>query len=318
MRRSQRPILVVGVPRSGTTWVSTILALGYDAQVIYEPDSEQQDPFAFKAKLPLGRFPVLAANEQAPSAYSELWDRAFQGARPSWNLRTAVARRLLERGRKTGELARVQCWSQPPSLTLKSAAALSVPAAEWTRSEHLVIKTVHAPLAVEWVSARESPGMVVVTRHPLNVVASWVDLGYRSCQLDRNAAVFNRFQGLWDLRPPAQTAPELTRVAWEIGLMMSALQVGLARHPEWVEASHDALCMDPPTAFERLLGRLGLEWSTDVEDFVRGSNQPGDDPHGIRRVSHEQPERWRRTLSDEQVEQVTRILTEFPLVRLDT
>jgi hypothetical protein len=100
--------------------------------------------------------------------------------------------------------------------------------------------------------------------------------------------------------------------------MMSALRVGLARHPEWVEASHDVLCMDPTTTFERLFGRLDLEWSPDVEDFIRGSNQPGVDPHGIQRVSHEQPERWRRTLSYEQAEEVTGVLAEFPLVRLDT
>jgi hypothetical protein len=82
--------------------------------------------------------------------------------------------------------------------------ALARPPTGSREGERLVVKTVHAPLAVEWVYAQKSPRVLVVTRHPLNVVASWLDLGYRNCHLDRSADVFDRVGGTWNLRPPAE------------------------------------------------------------------------------------------------------------------
>lgn len=315
---AETPILVVGVPRSGTTWVSRVLTVGYNAQFINEPDSEHQDPFALKAKLDLGRFPVLARNEQAPFAYAELWDRAFGGFRPCKNLRTTIARRMVERGRKSGELARLQCWREPPSLRLRIAATLARAPSERRSNERLVIKTVHAPLAVEWVEARRSTRIVVVTRRPLNVIASWLDLGYRNCRLDRNAAVLERFGSLWNLRPPEEAASELTRVTWEIGLLMSAIQVGVTRHPEWIETTHEELCLDLSGGFRRLFRMLGLRWSSRVDDYLRLSDRPGDDPSSTYRVARDQPQRWRRTFGEQQVDEVTRVLSEFPYLGFDS
>lgn len=310
------PILVFGAPRSGTTWVGKVLALGYDAHFINEPDSEHKDPFAFKAKLDLGRFPVLAWDERAPSAYAELWRRAFQGARPSKAMRTVFARWLIQLGRKRGDLATVQCWRNPPNLMMRTAAALAVPPCDTRDGRRLVIKSVHAPLAVEWVGARKPTArVVVVTRHPLNVIASWLDLGYRDCHLDLNTAVLDRFGKMWGLLPPPSTASDVSRVAWEIALFMSALQVSLARHLGWIETSHEDLCVDANAGFERLFAKLGLAWSNRVEDFLRRSNRPSENPSSTQRVGRDQPARWRRTLSDEQVAEIGRVLDGFPLLR---
>jgi hypothetical protein len=310
------PILVLGVPRSGTTWVGKVLALGYDARFVNEPDSEHKDPFAFKAKLDLGRFPLLSADERAPSAYVELWRRAFRGARPSSGLRTVLARWLIQQGRNSGDLATVQCWRGAPSPMMRTAAALAVPPGYTRDGRRLVIKSVHAPLAAEWVGARQPTArVVVVTRHPLNVIASWVDLGYRDCHLDLNTAVLDRFGKSWDLRPPPATASDVSRVAWEIALFMSALQGTLARYPTWIEASHEDLCLDAKAGFERLFAQLGLAWSNRVEDFLRRSNQSSEDPSSTERVGRDQPTRWRRTLSSEQVATIGRVLDGFPLLR---
>src|SRR5581483_1257337 len=72
-------ILVIGPPRSGTTWVEQVLGRAAGARVVHEPDNETCSPFALRAKATLGRFPVLAAGDRAPLAYFELWSRAFEG-----------------------------------------------------------------------------------------------------------------------------------------------------------------------------------------------------------------------------------------------
>lgn len=97
---ARNPILVLGVPRSGTTWVSKVLTVGCRAALIHEPDSEHHDPFAFKAKLGLGRFPVVGPDDRVPTDYAALWRRAFEGARPRGDIRTNAARRLIGRARE--------------------------------------------------------------------------------------------------------------------------------------------------------------------------------------------------------------------------
>src|SRR5207247_758089 len=65
---------------------------------------------------------------------------------------------------------------RPRPARVAAAAILDVPA-EPGPNEHVVVKSVHAPLALEWVAARFEPAVVVVLRHPLNVIASLLELG---------------------------------------------------------------------------------------------------------------------------------------------
>lgn len=69
-----RPVLIAGAPRTGTSWVGQALSFAQDSCFVNEPDNENEDPFALKAKLSLGRFPVLAPGDAAPPAYERLWD----------------------------------------------------------------------------------------------------------------------------------------------------------------------------------------------------------------------------------------------------
>jgi hypothetical protein len=153
------PILVVGAPRSGKTWVSRAVALANGAQLVNEPDNENLDPFALKAKLGLGRFPVLTADDQAPPASVELWHRALRGTRAPNGLRTTIARRLIHRARRNGELARVHCWRMRSRLALTTAAALAHPPSALPQNRHVVVKSVHSPLAIEWSRHIERRGL---------------------------------------------------------------------------------------------------------------------------------------------------------------
>lgn len=76
-------ILVVGVPRSGTTWVGTILSKCRDTTYVNEPDDERRNSFARKAKETLGRYPIIAPGDRGRVGESDigvleqLWKSAF-------------------------------------------------------------------------------------------------------------------------------------------------------------------------------------------------------------------------------------------------
>ena len=88
-------ILVIGPPRSGTTWVEQVLGRAAGARVVHEPDNETSNPFALRAKTSLGRFPVLAPGDPAPPAYFDLWSRAFEGVSRGATARWLTAKALL-------------------------------------------------------------------------------------------------------------------------------------------------------------------------------------------------------------------------------
>ncbi len=70
-------VLVAGAPRSGTTWLATVLAVDNDVGLVMEPDNQWTSAFAFRAKerLPGRVHPALQPGESAPE-YRRLWQGA--------------------------------------------------------------------------------------------------------------------------------------------------------------------------------------------------------------------------------------------------
>lgn len=77
-------ILLVGVARSGTTWVATILSKCKDTYFFNEPDDERRFTEAAKSKRGITRYPTIApgdsgrVGESDIAAYADLWRRAWQ------------------------------------------------------------------------------------------------------------------------------------------------------------------------------------------------------------------------------------------------
>jgi hypothetical protein len=106
-------------------------------------------------------------------------------------------------------------------------------------------------------------------------------------------------------------APPLRRLAWQIGVFVTALEAAVQRNPGWLVVSHDDLCGDPAGGFKSLCVGLGLPWTDEAAEFVAASDRPGTGLE-TRRVAAEQPSNWTRQLSLAQVEEVLGVLSAFP------
>jgi len=308
-----RSVLVLGLPRAGATWVAETLAAGPGTRLVNEPDNETSRPFAVRAKLPLGRYPVLGAGERAPQEYRTLWERAFGGADAADGPRTRIAEALLRR-LSPAERWNGFCRPRPgASPGLRAISALAVPPAPRDTPSRVVVKSAHAAFAAEWIAARWQPHVVIVLRHPYNAVASWTELGWGGCGLAGNQKIVERYVRKLGLPALAPNCSRLSRVAWEIGLQLSALGAAAAQHPDWVVVRHEDLCLDRVGRFQALYAALGLDWTHEVEVHLKRSNRPAEGLVTMR-VAEEQPERWRRRLSADQVEEIARVLDLFPAV----
>jgi hypothetical protein len=310
MKAPRRRLLVVGAPRSGTTWITKVFAHAQGVLLVNEPDNEWPKPFALKAKLGLGRFPVLGPDDPAPNDFRELWERAFAGyrqSRPYWLLA-----RALRNGRTDIDLWRALCDHANPYVSprLRLLTALARPPSKGPRAETVVVKSVYGALAVEWIAEQVRPEVLIVLRHPLNVLASWVENTWGGCALDTNPRVRERFGSRFGLPELSAEASHLARVAWEVGLVTSVLEDCAQRHTDWFTVRHEDLCVDPPDRFRQLFERLELTWNEEPRGYLEGTNRPGTG-FTVFRIWSEQPDRWRTRLDPSQLREAWSVLSRF-------
>lgn len=271
-----RPVLVAGVPRSSTTWVATVLAAACGEGGLIEPDNHHHQPVTMAAKRGLGSFPVLRPGDRAP-LFEDLWRRVFVG---DWPLNgdpagvecerivngiddAARDRMLLDPSERNDELfAAVE----------RSVAAHRTPSARPAQS---VVKSVQMCMALDWLAwLMPDVSIVVVERHPLDVVASWIAQGFdelgplpddwRECVPDAGALPSQ----------PPESARLVERIAWKVGVLQSVQHADAARLG-WCVLRHEDLLTDPERRLGELARELDLPNPPAAVMRTRESNRPG-------------------------------------------
>jgi hypothetical protein len=304
-------VLVVGVPRSGTSWLGRVLGSTPGASYLGEPDNHEHVPFALRAKLGLpGRlYPDLAPEFDA-SAYERLWRTALEDPGPEESLaraRRRLALRLLRRATSDDLLRSIARPSDTP-FGLRLASRIGLPERRPTAGGNLVVKSVHAQLALEWIVSRFPVSVLLVMRHPLNVLSSWKDMGWlaHGGALEElgpeSAAALARACGL----RPLHGGSALEEAAQLIALLNSALVEAARRRPEWNVASHEELCAQPHERFPVLAEALGLGWDDRVDRLIDELNRPGTG-YDTARVASSLHDVWRSRLTADEVRAASEI-----------
>jgi hypothetical protein len=313
-----RPILILGVPRSGTTWVKLVLGAAPGVRVAHEPDNETNMPWALIAKASLGRFPRLAAGEAAPRAYEALWREALVGK--GYPRRALLARECQQRLRSF-DYAEAACDPRrrvPPSGSALALAAIPLPNPRPRR--RALVKSVHAALCGEWLLERFAPLTVVVRRDPVEVVASWRSMG------DRRDGSSDRLE--YAGRPERILAPAALRhlrrrygdpprsprdaLTWLAGSLIRELDELAARRPEVIVLDFDGACRDPSGALGELAGKLGLPFGEGCRWMLAALERDGSGWQPMRET-RQVPGAWRKLLPAAQTAAIEAGLERFGL-----
>lgn len=315
--REGEPLLVVGIPRSGTSWVCQALAAARGAREVGEPDNEDNAPYAIKAKAELGRFPIVGADVEGPIAYRALWEGAFAGGRRVSGPRTALSRALHRLARSAGSVHGAQQWDPARRAALAASVALAEPCAP-APGTPVVVKSVFVPLSLRWVCRSWSPRLVIVLRGALNTVSSWHRLGWDppfhshpvlgwpDLDLEVLAAALPGHR----LPPLPSPDQRLRRLTWELCVLVSALLDNSAEG-DAVMVRHEDLCLDPLARFQDLYAKLGLPWSAETARYLHGSNAAGRGPYDTRRVAGDEPQQWQSRLSPAAADEVNSVVDTF-------
>lgn len=315
-------VLVIGLPRSGTTWVGHILGHAEDTTFLNEPDNHLSIPYALLAKRGLrgGFHPALRPDERAP-AYERVWRSALP-SRPGEDaaygaierLRRAVSLRLL------ASASQQQKWAAfgptRPALRLLAAERLAVPERPQSTAPNLVVKSVYATLSVEWIVARFPVHVVVVRRAPLNILSSWAEIGWLgrpgNDMLDTlERSVQMQLAAKWGVDPPEPGASVFSRAAWLIGALSSELTETASRHSGWINVTHEDLGEHPHERFRALAEACSLRWSQEADRVLDEMNRSGRG-YDLFRLGHELRHAWRLRLSSGEVGEALTVLERFP------
>lgn len=98
---------------------------------------------------------------------------------------------------------------------------------------------------------------------------------------------------------------EMLGQAW--GRTTSQIQALFREHPDWHWVSFEDLTHHPIEEFRQLYGQLGLAWDTTIEREIRQKTTGGDGGfYDVQREASKQADKWRDSLSGEQVEAIRR------------
>lgn len=326
------PLLVVGMPRSGTTWVGEILSTASGVHYLFEPDNEKISPAAWYYKEKLHRFPYLVATEEAPP-YAALWRAILSGAliNPIYTILEKYFRQQTfgvetHIGDKTGfsytdgtfngvapsgrsvtfDVRRRRFFAHAVRLTTGSKLPRK-------NSDQLIVKSVHSPLALDWLTAHFDVQIVVVLRNPYSLFASLK----RMRMPDGNRNLLSQTTLRTDLQdfldaPYSFGSSEATAVAVQTALMLKILAQQIERHANWPVISHDRLCVDTESHYRRLFNTLQLPWSEATDARLSALNQAGTG-FAPARLTELQPTRWRSELDDCEVAEVDKWIAHFEL-----
>jgi len=305
--RATSRILVVGLPRSGTSWVGRALSAGDDTGYVSEPDNEDGFAYAVRAKRGLGYLPAIAPGQRPSPSYQSLWAAVLGPRAIPQKQRHRVSRRLHRSARGASSVHDASTWPIHRRAALAAAAAVSAPGPTPPKAR-VVVKSVYAALALRWIRAEFSPAVVIVVRDALNTVSSWRTLGWGPPLADhplfadrsppevaRALARIAPGVGLPD-PPSADSTPR--RLTWELSALLAVMLDETRRDDgRLVVVSHAALCAGPHRAFRGVLDALGVAWDPAIDAYLDRSDQPGESTYGTTRVAAEEPGRWRTRLS---------------------
>jgi hypothetical protein len=284
---SDKPILVTGAHRSGTTWVGKMLALAPGVAYIHEPFS----PRTAAGLSPAGfdrYFTVVTSENQA---------RYRPGLEQTIRFRYGLGAQLrsLRGGR---DLARI-----PRDLVRVERARLS--------GARPLVKDPIALLSAEWLAETFGMDVVVLIRHPAAFAASLKRLGWKHSfanfiQDGRVPEVVRPYEA--EIRQQAERPGEILAQAvllWR--LLYNAVDGYRERHPDWAFVRHEDASAEPVTTFERLYAQLGLELTPAAKEAIARASAPDNPaelatPYAVELDSAASIGRWREDLTPEEIE----------------
>ena len=298
--RPQRPILVTGAHRSGTTFVGKMLSVKSEIGYVHEPFNKDHgleaiDRWFLYLKDGLPEEPGYAA------AIADLLSGhgAYKLAPPRDG---APVRTLLRPILRSREHLRYVLSSKDP------------------RVKRLLIKDPIACLSSEYLHRKFAMDVVIIIRHPAAFVSSLQRMDWRFDFSDfqaQPALMADHLDAILDGHD-LRTLSEVERAAVLWACLYGTLNSFARRNPRIITVRHEDLSSDPNAEFQQIYKRLGIEYSDvckrKIEAFTRATNPVAPvegSVHTLMRDSRSNVHRWKSILAEEEIDRIRTLTGEI-------
>jgi hypothetical protein len=279
-----KPILLTGMPRSGTTWVGRILAASGKVGFVNEPFNLATSPGSFRVPAEHWYTHVTAENEA----------NILPALMPALTLRYPLARELRRCRNRTDLLHVLRSWRA------------------WAPGQRPLIKEPHAVFSAGWFAQRLDSQIVVMIRDPLAVVSSWKRLGWGvdfDDLLDQPVLMRDWLDPFEREMSAARSWDLVRQVALLWRVIYSVVADG--RYPPAYLLRHEDLSSDPINEYAKLFEALGLSFDDAVAHAVATSSSGAnpaetsvEKPHETRLDSKANLENWKHRLTQDEIGQI--------------
>jgi hypothetical protein len=293
----RRPILVTGMPRSGTTWVGRMLSAGGALGYINEPFNLATSPGT--VRLPTEHWYTYVASENEERVLPLLLDLL--------HFDYSLAKELRRCRTRTDVHHTLKMW-----LSFVRS-----------RGRRPLVKEPHAIFSAEWFLDRLGSEVVITVRHPAAVVSSWkrLEWSFDFTNLLEQPALMRDLLEPFRAEMEAALSPGkdlVDRVALLWRVIYSVVDQYRQRSFHVHIVRQEDLSHDPLREYASLYKALGLSFTSRAEAAVAASSASDnptetrvDSPHETRIDSRANLENWRKRLTAEEVGRIRRA-TEIP------
>ena len=290
MTKPERPILVTGSHRSGSTWVGQMLSRARGVSYIHEPFSILHRPGICDVRF-THWFPYVCRDNEDPYI-GPIGD-------------------MLELRYRAGAEARATRSARDAGRLLRDWARFSLAR---RRGDRPLVKDPIAVFSAEWLSASFDVAPVVLVRHPAAFASSLKRLQWThpfEDFLDQPLLmrdVLSPFeQEVRDFAAWDHPIVDQSILLWKV--IHHAIALYRDRHPDWLFVRHEDLARDPIGGFARIFDRLGLRFDRATESQIRAHSDPSNptevaEAGVVKRDSRSSIWTWKSRLSDEEIERV--------------
>lgn len=153
----------------------------------------------------------------------------------------------------------------------------------------LCVKPISMSDCVAEAAAATGASVAYISRHPCG----------RSDSLMR--------QRLLDPQAPRPDVEAFEQMGREWGAAHADFTREIATHPDWVWLKFEDICVEPVAKLKQAYARLGLDWSEAVAmELTRMTSTESSEFYGTLRNSRAQIDKWKKTLSEADVEAIRR------------
>lgn len=304
-------ILIVGAPRSGTTWLAKIIDSHPDVLYRHEPDEIFRAPTDIEdAGIPALLHRWIAGwhtrSVAKPPFFSKSWQVA--GAR---GLRSVVALGVRAAGRlprPLNALARLRI----PDFIARPVPRVAIKSVRWIDGAAVLARLLPASRTI------------FILRHPCGQVNSVMrgqaqrrfDLRSATMPFDEESTVrFAEARGVGD--PAFQALPDAAKYAWAWRAFNEPAYEALAPLSNVRIVIYEALCTEPEALSRDILAFSDLGWNGQTGAFIaRSTGRPGaTDYFGVLRDALVAAEAWRHSMSEADRRAVGAVMAASPLAR---